>query len=247
MKARTEPDIILMNFLRKNLVDINTSRSGNWIFPDFPRIKDLGNTSFPRIGITVISEDETPLGMTDNLQYGSITFQIDVVSKKDQSYTMTVNGETVGTVTSGVNSDRLTLEFLPKTTSTVTVKHNGSSYGTVNAISKDSDFTTLTAGIIEYGSNTGNLNFSSTDITNHNGQSITADYTYVLSGKSACQYLARKIKKSVTQNWRSDPSFHGLIFPVFIGNSSVPIDEDLGLYRQVVELKCNGVELGRGI
>ena len=63
MKYKIPPEQILCNFLRANVTDINSSRSTAFIFPDYPRIKNIGDTDFPRVGITVLSNPAEYLGM----------------------------------------------------------------------------------------------------------------------------------------------------------------------------------------
>jgi len=50
-----EPIIIVQDLLRSNLYDYNTSRSGEWIYPDFPKV-NLGNPSYPRVSVTDADE-----------------------------------------------------------------------------------------------------------------------------------------------------------------------------------------------
>jgi len=50
-----EPIIIVQDLLRSNLYDYNTSRSSEWIYPDFPQI-NLGNPSYPRVSVTDADE-----------------------------------------------------------------------------------------------------------------------------------------------------------------------------------------------
>ncbi len=83
--AKQEADRILVNFLRNQVTDINATRlaaGGQWIFPDFPRIGDLGDSSFPRMGVTILDESSDPMGIFDDNQWESLTFQIDIVTKK---------------------------------------------------------------------------------------------------------------------------------------------------------------------
>jgi len=247
-KIKIGPDEILTNFLRTKLTDINSSRSGQWIYPDFPRVKSLGDTSFPRIGITILSEGSDSLGIFDDNQRHEITLQIDCVTKKDLLFSRTITDEAVGTISSTVNTNRLVLDFRP--TTVTNVKHNGTGFGTVNIKATDTLFTTpasLTADIVEVSFSTGNLNFSSADVTSYDGEAITSTYVLALEGKKQVQYLAREVWKAIRNNWRTHSDFEGLHYPILISNTSNPLDESLDIYRQTLEISFVMYNIGEGL
>jgi hypothetical protein len=246
--AKIEPDRILTNFLRTNLTDPNASRSGNWIYPDFPRVASLGDTSFPRVGITVLTESSDYLAINDNNQYHSITFQIDVVTKKDLIVTRTVTDEAMGSVGSGINSNRLTYDFIP--TSVTNIKHAGTGYGTVTNKGTNALFTSpagMAGDVIEWSTSTGDLNLNATDVTADDGEAITSTYTIAMEGKKCVQHVAREIIKELRNNWRTDTTLNGLMYPEFISNNPIPIDEELGIYRQTLEISFKAINIGEGL
>jgi len=247
-KAKIEADRILTNFLRNNLSDINSLRSGQYIFPDFPRVKDLGNTSFPRIGITIIDESSDSLGIYDDNQWETITFQIDIITKKGQKYDVTTTDEALGTMSSTVNSNRFTFIAVPNTVTNI--KHAGSSYSTVTKKDTISDFSTpanMGSGTVEWAFSTGDLNFNSVDVTSHDGEAITSTSVITLEGKKACQYLARKVISAIRTGWRTDTTLNGLLYPVKVSNIPIPFDEDLGIFRQTVEYQFRAFNAGEGL
>jgi hypothetical protein len=71
--------------------DYNTAGT-SWIYPDMPRV-DLGRTSYPRIGVLLISEGGDPMGLFDNSYWNTIRFQIDVITMKE--LTLTSDSETI--------------------------------------------------------------------------------------------------------------------------------------------------------
>jgi len=240
-----EPDRILVNFLREKITDINSSRSTAFIFDDFPRIKDLGDDDFPRIGITILSEDGQPQGIFDDNQWETITFQIDIFCKKGDAYTITSTDESLGAISSGVNSDRLHFDNISNIVTNI--KHNTTAFGTVTAKTTDTDFTTpasLSANIVEWSKSTGNLNFSAADVTSYNGQAITSTYSFYLEGKKQAQYLAREIIKAIKNYWRTTDSFKGLYYPVKISSSPVPFEDDTYVFRHRLEYQFNGYNFG---
>lgn len=248
MAVNIEPDVVFTNFLRSNLTDINSSRSGQWIFPDFPRIASLGDTSFPRIAITIISDSSEYMGVSDDTQWHTVNFQIDCVTKKDLIFSRTITDEALGTVASTSNSDRMVYDFIPNTITNI--QHNAVSYGTVTFVSTDADFTTpasLAADTIEVSRTTGNLNFNATDLAADVGEAITSTYVLELEGKKCVQYMAREVIKATRANWRTDTTFDGLEYPKMISNSTIPIDEEIGFYRQAVEYQCNAINIGEGL
>jgi len=247
-KVKIEPDKILANFLRGSLTDINSSRSGTYIFPDFPRVKSLGNTEFPRIGITIISEDGKFLGMHDDDTRHKVVLQIDVIAKKDQIYSVTTTSEALGTMSSTANSSRMTFNQIP--TTITNIKHTSTSYGTTTAVEEDANFTTpasLAAGTVQWSKATGNLNFSSADVSSHNGEAITSTYVVKMEGKKVCQYLARTIVKLIKNNHRTADTLKGMFDPVLMSNVPMPLEEDLGIYRQVVEYEFTMYNIGEDI
>lgn len=70
-----EPIIIVQDLLRAELYDYNTSRTGEWIYPDFPKI-NLGNPSYPRVSVTDADEPASKItvGTKDEMQ----TIDIDI-------------------------------------------------------------------------------------------------------------------------------------------------------------------------
>jgi hypothetical protein len=246
-KAKREPEQILTNFLKNNLTDVNTSRSGQWVFPDFPLFENLGNDNFPRVGITKISEGADHLGMFDNDQWYTVNLQIDIVTKKDQGFTITVTDEALGTMSSTVNADRFTYDFVPN--SVTNVKHAGTAYGTVTSIAVNSLFTSpgsLSAGTVEYSRSTGDLNFSSADVSSHDAEAITSTYTVFLSNRKLAQWVGREVINKVRTLWRTDATMNGLEYPVLVANSTIPIDEVHGVFRQTIEYRFNAFNLREG-
>ena len=82
MVNKFDPSRIVVNFLRKRLTDPNSGRTTQWIFPDFPR-SDLTTNSYPRIGVTEISDSSQYLGIWDDNKSHTVDLQIDIVTQKD--------------------------------------------------------------------------------------------------------------------------------------------------------------------
>jgi len=244
-KAKIEPDRIITNFLRANLSDPNSSRSGQWIYPDFPRVESLGDASFPRIGITILSESSNMMGIYDDNQYEKLIVQIDIVAKKGNGHSVTTTDEAMGTMSSGVNSNRMTFEYVPN--SVTNVKHTITSFGTVTGVATNSAFTTPSAGIVEWSISTGDLNFAAADIVSYDTEAITSTSITYLEGKKLCQYLAREIIKVFRTQWRTDTTINGLRHPTKINNIPIPFDEDLGLFRQTLEYEFDAFNIGEGL
>lgn len=76
-----EPIIIVQDLLRSNLNDYNTSRTGEWIYPDFPLVT-LNNSSYPRISVTDADEPgkRISVGSTDEMQTADIDINVWVKS-----------------------------------------------------------------------------------------------------------------------------------------------------------------------
>lgn len=247
-KAKIECDRILTNFLRTNLTDPNASRSGNWIYPDFPRVASLGDNQFPRVGITILTDTADSMGIYDDNQYHTVTFQIDVISKKDLIVTRTVTNEAMGTVGSAMNNNRMTFDFIPS--SVTNIKHDAVAYGTVTEKATNSAFTSpagMGGDVIEWSFSTGDLNLNATDVTADNGEAITSTYTIAMEGKKVVQHVAREIIKEIRNNWRTDTTLNGLQYPVFIANNPIPLYEELGIYRQMLEIQFNIYNIGEGL
>ena len=143
-------------------------------------------------------------------------------------------------MSSTVNSSRMTYTYIP--TAVTNIKHGGVAYGTVTLKNTDADFTApagLAAGTVEVSKSTGNLNFSSADVAAHDGQAITSTYTVYLEGKKQVQFLAGEVIRAIRGYWRTDTTFKGLFYPMLINNIPMTIDEDLGIYRQMLEYQFN--------
>jgi len=251
MKAVQEPDRIIVNFLRNTVTDINATRlaaGGQWIFPDFPRIGDLGDSSFPRIGVTIIDENSSSMGIFDDTQFETLIFQIDIVTKKGLKYDVTTTDEALGTMSSSVNSNRLVYTNIPNTITNI--KHAGSAFGTVTQVATDSLFTapaSLTAGTVQWSYSTGNLNFSAADVASYDTQAITSTSVNVVEGKKAAQYLARQVIKAIRSGWRTNTTLTGLFYPLKIANNPIPYDEEYGIFRQTIEYQFRAFNAGEGI
>ncbi len=247
-KAKIEPDRIITNFLRNNLTDPNGSRSGQWIYPDFPRVQGLGDNSFPRIGITLLSESSEYMGINDDAQFETIIVQIDVFAKKGNGQSVTISDEAIGTVSSSFNSNRLTYEYVPS--SVTNIKHNAVSYGTVTKQNTNTDFSTpagMSGDVIEWAESTGDLNLNATDVTADDGEAITSTSVIYLEGKKMCQYLAREIVKAFRGSWRTDTTLNGLFYPIKVNNFPQPLDEELGVFRQTLEYQFRAFNAGEGL
>jgi hypothetical protein len=244
-KTKIKIDRILTNYLRANITDPNSSRSGNWIYPDFPRVQSLGDTSFPRVGITILSDSGDEMGINDETTWHTISIQMDVVTKKDLGMTITVTDEAMGTVSSGMNSDRLTYDYVP--TSVTNIKHDGTGYGTVTNKGTNSLFTTpsgMAGDVIEWSTSTGDLNLNATDVTADDGEAITSTYTVYLEGKKLVEHVALDIIKYIRSNWRG---MVGVQHLQLINHFAVPIDEEYGLFRQTIEYQVRMINVGEGL
>jgi len=183
--------------------------------------------------------------MYDDNQWETITIQIDVVAKKGQKFSVTTTDEAIGTMSSAANSNRLTYAYVPNTVTNI--KHAGSSYANVVNRSVNSDFTTLTSGTVEWSTATGDLNFSTADISSHDTEAITSTSVITLEGKKLCQYYAREIIKAIRGSWRTDTTLNGLFEPVKINNTPIAFDEESGLFRQMIEYEFKSYNVGEGI
>jgi len=238
--ARLEPDRIICNFLRNTVTDVNASRSGQWIYPDFPRVDSLENTSFPRMGVTVLTENGERMGIFDDYTKSSISFQVDIVAKKDQVYTLTVTDEAVGNIATG-----LSLNYVPG--AITNIKHDAVAFGTVTAVNTDADFTSPSAGTVQWSKSTGNLNFATADISSYSGQAITSTYTYGLEGKKAVQYIARDVIEQFRTGWRTNTTLGNMFNPDLIAANTLPFDEEFGIFRYTIEYSIKTYNAGEKI
>lgn len=195
--------------------------------------------------MTILTESSDPLGIYDDNQVERINFQIDVVAKADQKYDITTTDEAVGTMASTANSNRFTYALWP--TTVTNIKHGGAAYTNVVERSTVSAFTTLTSGTVEWARSTGDLNFAAADVTSHDAQTITSTSVTAMADKKLCQYLAREVVKAIRNYWRTDVTLNGLHDPIKISNNPIPFDEDLGIYRQIVEYQFDSYNAGEGL
>lgn len=238
-----EPDRIVLNFLRQNLTDLNSSRAGTyWIFIEEPETEDLTINHYPRVILTPLTESGERQGIFDDSTWETLNYQIDVVTKTGLFLTKTNTDDSLGTIS---NDPRLIFDFVPN--SVTNIKHTVTGFGTVTKKDTDADFTApagLAAGTVEWSYSTGNLNFSDADLTSYSGETITSTYATKLSRKKLVKYLARDIIKLFRSSWRGDTTIKGVFYPVKISNSVVPFEEESGIYRQLLEYKFNAINAG---
>lgn len=236
--ANQEPERYLVNFLREQLTDLNSSRSGQWIFEDFP-IVSLSNSSYPRISVSKISESGTPLGIYDDNTYDSFVFQIDVFVKKDIVYTLAVTSETVGLIATG-----LSLDYVP--TTVTSIEHDSTPFATVIFVNTDADFSTPLPNTVQVSRSSGNLNFNSADITTYAGETITATYDVSLSNDKAAKWIAREVVDTMRREWRSNQLVLGrLFYPRVTQNINQPFDEVRRSFRRTITCEWNLLNEGR--
>lgn len=240
-----EADKIMQTFLRKNLTDINSSRSGSLVYTGWPRMNDLGDTNFPRISIITLSESDSYLGIFADNRQDAVILQIDVWTKKDLVFNHTITDENPGSISSGVNTDRLRLIDTP--TSVTSISHDGTPFGTVTKVLTNQDFTdpgSLAAGTVEWSKSTGDLNFSAADVTSYDGESITVTYLLVLEGTRLCQWYARQIIKTIRTLWRTDDDFKPLFYPEKLANDPIPWEEDDQFFRRRLDYRVQQFNTG---
>ena len=68
-------------------VSITYKTGSSWIFPDTPR-DDLKKNSYPRIAVIPITESSQQQSIAEDDTYDTITFQLDILSYKDQECTI---------------------------------------------------------------------------------------------------------------------------------------------------------------
>lgn len=80
-----EPVIIVQDLLRDQLYDYNTSRSGNWIYPDFPNVS-LSNDSYPRVSVTDSDEPAKRMSVGTSNEMQTVDIDVDVWVKSGIIY-----------------------------------------------------------------------------------------------------------------------------------------------------------------
>lgn len=237
MSSRLEPHYEYRNFLRNNLTDPNSSNRGgaNWIYADWPNPKIIANNTYPLVIVTKINESGSIIGIGSNNTYDNITLQIDVVSNKEVGIlSITNTDESIGVIS---NSPRISFDEVPNTVTNV--KHTVTSFGTVTVKNNDSGFTSpgsLSAGTVEWSRETGNLNFSTSDLSSMSGETITSTYVQNMDHEMVVKFIAREIIRDTRSNWRTDSTIGELIIPNKIGGPTLfPFDEEVGQSRCMVE------------
>ena len=130
------------------------------------------------------------------------------------------------------------------------VNHSGSAFPSVNFVNAVTDFSTagsMSAGSVEVSKSTGELNFSSLDLTSYSGEAITSTSVINLEGEYLTKYLARQVISAIRNYWRTDVTFKPLFYPQIIQNIPVNNDEDLGVYRRMIELRVQMFNIWEGI
>ena len=217
--ANQEPERLLVNFLRENLTDLNSSRSGQWIYEDKP-IVSLTNASYPRVSVNKIVENGSALGIFDDQSISSIVFQVEVYVKKDIVYTLSISNESVGTI-----SQNISLDYIPTAITNIQTS-GGHTFATVTFVDNDNDFTSPSVDAVEVSRSTGNLRFNTSDLTTYSGQGILATYDVSLANDKACKWIARDIEKTMRTEWRTNREvLGGLFFRGIDNNNQQPFDE----------------------
>eukprot|EP00916_Digyalum_oweni_P004723 GHVL01008363.1.p1 GENE.GHVL01008363.1~~GHVL01008363.1.p1 ORF type:complete len:238 (+),score=-3.50 GHVL01008363.1:94-807(+) len=210
-----------MNFLRNNLTDYNSAnRSGEeWIYDDWPKAS-LSEKSFPRVSVRKLTEDGRIIGLGDTDTWDGVSIQFDVlIHRKTGVVTVTHTDEAVGAI---ANSPRISFDYAAA--SVTNIKHGGSAFGTVTMVVNDNDFTTpasLSAGTVEWSLSSGNLNFSSSDLTSYSGAAITSTYAEKLEGERLAKRVGRDVVNAIQDYWRTDALFDNLHDPEKISGPSV--------------------------
>ena len=252
MPGRLEPDEELRNFLRANLTDLNSANRGgeygtNWVFSGWPRPEITTKNTYPLVFIHALTESASIIGVGDNMTYGDVTFQIDVLVNREVGVLqVTHTDENLGDIS---NSPRLAFTDVPTTTTGITnIKHDGTAFTTVTKKTNVAAFTTpasLAAGTVEWSFETGDLNFSSADLTSYSGQAITSTYYRVVEGEFAAMWIAREVVRKVRVNWRTDTTIGELIEPELIsGPRIIPYDPSDGVIRCMLEYKFKRFNTG---
>lgn len=246
MASRLEPHYELRNFLRNNLTDLNSANRGgaNWIYADYPSAKITSKNVFPRIIITKITESGEIIGLGETDTYDAVTLQIDVVCNKEVGIlTKTNTDESIGVIS---NSPRISFDDVPNTVTNI--KHNGTAFGTVTAKNDDASFTTpasLSAGTVEWSRSTGNMNFSSADLTSYAAQTITSTNVLSLDSEMSTKWISREIIRKIRANWKTDTTIGSLLHPKKIsGPMLIPYDRDPGLSKVIIEYQFNRFNTG---
>lgn len=240
--TRLEPETLLRNFLRGQLTDYNSSRVAGkeWIYDDWTR-DDLKVGSFPRVAIRKIGESGGMIGCADDTTWDGVIFQIDVLIHRDLGVlSVTHTTEALGVIS---NSPRLSFDY--PAGSVTNIKHTTTAFGTVTKRTNNSDFTTPSAGTVEWSLSTGELNFATADLSTYTGQSITATYVELLEGERLAKRIGRDIVVAIRSQWRNDDLLSGLIIPEKVsGPSVVEFGKPEGWHRVMLEYKFNSFNTG---
>jgi len=240
-----EPETIYRNFLRGQLTDYNSAnRSGKeWVYDDWPR-DDLIKASFPRVTVIKVEENGPMIGIQDDTTWDTILLQVDVLVHRDTGVvTIAHTGEAVGVI---LNTPRLSFDQLPQIVSDVL--HDAVSFGTVTSVVNDDDFTSpgsLATDEVEWSISTGNLNFSTQDLSDHSGEAITVDYTEELEGEVLAKRVGRDVVISTRTQWRTDTLLNDMIIPTKVsGPRVVEFGKPEGWHRVMIEYQWKRFNTG---
>ena len=243
--TRLEPEAALRNFLRYRLTDYNSGNRGGsqWVFDDWPR-DDLSPESFPRVVVLKLGEGGRLIGLSDNDTFDELLFEIDVLVHRDLGVlTISHSNESLGVIS---NSPRLSFDYLAQSVSSI--KHDGTAFSTLTPVVNDSDFSSPSAGTVEWSRSTGNLNFSSSDLSSYAGETITASYSELLEGDQLAKRVGRDIVVAIRSYWRIDSLLDGLFYPEKIsGPRVVEFGVPEGWHRVIVEYRFRRLNTGEEV
>ena len=221
--------------LRQNLTDYNlTNRSatfGQYIYADAPMISKLlkNKNNFPRISVQNISQSTSEdMSFSCSDTEDSVNIKINVWSVRDLICEIQRTTDETHTYTSTTSTYPLT------------------NIPTSNIISifpfiKNTDFILADS--------TGDGLYDSVEwIGNHpvNGENFNITYTRMASAAELCRIISMDIHKYIRENWRLWDGLP-LYNYVLTANNPISFDENIGIFRQELQMSFRGINIGESV
>lgn len=231
MANLTEPDEILMNFLRSTVTEVTRTGVSNRQTNTVETFNGDTTTKIFTLTVAPVCINSVSVGGTTQVAY--LDYQIDLDNKKITFTSAPGTGTGNISVDTDTGSNWVYTDFPRDDLKKASYPRIG-----ITVINESGE----QQGIGATGTYD-NISFQ-LDIVAYKDQACTNAGSDKIQGMDVAQLIARRVRTAIKNNWDSELLNYSLFYPVYQNNIPLPFDESNNLFRRIVTVSFDALNIG---
>lgn len=231
MANLTEPDEQLMNFLRSTITEVARTGLSNRQTNTVETFNGDAATKIFTLTVAPVCINSVSIGGTTQTAF--LDYQIDLDNKKITFTTAPATGTNNISVDTDTGSSWIYTDFPRDDLAKASYPRIG-----ITVINESGD----QQGLGATGTYDG-VGFQ-LDVVAYKDQACTNAGSDKIQGMDVAQLVARRLRTAIKNNWDSELLRYALFYPVYVNNIPLPFDEDNNLFRRIVSVNFEALNIG---